>query len=478
MFYENKNSKREILFPVRVVESEGKISNIDALLREKPLQIGLSEKDYCSIDGKGYIILDFGKEMCGGVRILTYMTNGACKIRIRFGESVNETCAELGEKGACNDHSTRDMIVDIQLLSSMLFGGSGFRFVRIDFLDDVQVSIKNIVADGAVYNGEQIFDYTGHDARIKNIFDTAKRTIDLCCATEYIWDGIKRDRLVWIGDIYPEMIAFVTVYGRGEILERSLDFIREQSPLPEWMNGFPTYSMWWMIICADYYKKTGCKDFAERQLDYMSALLEQIDSCIKDDGEFEYPLYFVDWPTHDQIDEIPGVRAINIIAAKKAIELFGAFGRDTKVAERILEKLLKVEIEIETAKQCIALKYFAVGKLSEEEKAKLVDGGAKGMSTFMSYFLLKAIADNCGKDVAINIMKEYYGAMLDIGATTFFEDFDMEWLEGAGRIDERTKEGQKDIHGDYGKFCYIGFRHSFCHGWSAGVIPFIQEYCD
>ena len=188
MFYENKNSKREILFPVRVVESEGKISNIDALLREKPLQIGLSEKDYCSIDGKGYIILDFGKEMCGGVRILTYMTNGACKIRIRFGESVNETCAELGEKGACNDHSTRDMIVALQLLSSMLFGGSGFRFVRIDFLDDVQVSIKNIVADGAVYSGEQIFDYTGHDARIKDIFNTAKRTIDLCCATEYIWD--------------------------------------------------------------------------------------------------------------------------------------------------------------------------------------------------------------------------------------------------------------------------------------------------
>ena len=46
MFYENKNSKREILFPVRIVESEGKISNIDALLREKPLQIALSEKDY------------------------------------------------------------------------------------------------------------------------------------------------------------------------------------------------------------------------------------------------------------------------------------------------------------------------------------------------------------------------------------------------------------------------------------------------
>ena len=28
--------------------------------------------------------------------------------------------------------------------------------------------------------------------------------------------------------------------------------------------------------------------------------------------------------------------------------------------------------------------------------------------------------------------------------------------------------GKKDIHGDYGEFCYPGFRHSLCHGWSCG----------
>ena len=106
----------------------------------------------------------------------------------------------------------------------------------------------------------------------------------------------------------------------------------------------------------------------------------------------------------------------------------------------------------------------------------LVEGGAKGLSTFMSYFILKAIAETSGVDIAVNIMKEYYGAMLDRGATTFFEDFNMEWLEGSSRIDEFPKEGEKDLHGDYGAFCYVGFRHSFCHGWSAGVIMFIEEY--
>ena len=68
--------------------------------------------------------------------------------------------------------------------------------------------------------------------------------------------------------------------------------------------------------------------------------------------------------------------------------------------------------------------------------------------------------------------------MLSIGATTFFEDFDVEWLENSSRIDRLPKKNQKDIHGDFGKHCYVGFRHSFCHGWSSGVIRFIFDNKD
>ena len=73
------------------------------------------------------------------------------------------------------------------------------------------------------------------------------------------------------------------------------------------------------------------------------------------------------------------------------------------------------------------------------------------------------------------MMKDYYGGMLSVGATTFWEDFDMKWLEGAGRIDEMPRAGLKDIHGDYGKFCYKSFRHSLCHGWSTGITAYLIE---
>ena len=97
------------------------------------------------------------------------------------------------------------------------------------------------------------------------------------------------------------------------------------------------------------------------------------------------------------------------------------------------------------------------------------------MSTFMSYYILTAIKRAATAKNALDIMKEYYGGMLKKGATSFWEDFDVDWTDESGRIDELPQDGQKDIHGDYGKYCYTGFRHSLCHGWSCGPIQFLSE---
>jgi hypothetical protein len=91
------------------------------------------------------------------------------------------------------------------------------------------------------------------------------------------------------------------------------------------------------------------------------------------------------------------------------------------------------------------------------------------------YFILKALADNGHGAEAVMIAQEYYGGMLDKGATTFWENFDVEWTKNSCRIDEFPNENQKDIHGDFGAHCYTGFRHSLCHGWSSGVIAFLVE---
>ena len=461
----------EYIYPNKIVKSQG-VKDGEALLKRQPTQIGLNEMQTAEI-ADGYVIVDFGKEMNGGVRILTFLSQN-CRVRIRFGESLTECCAELGGKtNATNDHALRDFYAELPNYSDMTFGNTGFRFVRLDITGYAR--IKSVIAVNHRINRKTVWSYEGKDSEITKIYETAKRTVDLCAAGEYLWDGVKRDRLVWIGDIHPEMLALTSLYGRLPLIERSLDFVKAQTPLPGWMNGFPTYSLWWIIIVADYYARTGAKAFTKKQIGYLKDLLVQIDECVTEEGEMRFPAYFLDWPTYETPDAIHGVRAIGIVAARKAVELLTEFGEDVRLAENLLKKLCLQEIGRTESKAVLGLKYFAVG-LTEEEKGALVKGGANGMSTFMSYYILKAVA-SFDREKAVQMMKEYYGAMLDKSATTFFEDYDLTWGENSCRIDEFPKEGQKDIHGDFGAYCYIGFRHSLCHGWSAGVLAFIKETC-
>lgn len=463
---------KEYIFPRRIVQIRCRAGEGN-LLQKQTLQIGLAETVTTVFDQGDFVILDYGMEMCGGLRILTAGSDGA-RVRIRFGESLTECCAELGgRQNATNDHALRDMTVSLPFLSDMTFGNTGFRFVRLDFTG--ATAVKCAVAVNHIYKGRELYRYNGGDEVIARIFETARRTMDLCASSGFVWDGVKRDRLVWIGDMHPEMLAMTTLYGRTPAIERSLDYVRRQTPLPGWMNGYPMYSMWWIIILADYWEETGADGYIRRQIPYLKGLVEQLHGCVEENGELDYPSYFVDWPTHGTPDEIHGVRAINIIAARKAAKLLRAFGEDTGLAEEMLARLLKIQITPQSSKQVLGLKYFAVG-LTEEDKAKLTAGGAAGMSTFMSYYILKAVA-SFDRDAAIAMMKQYYGAMLDLGATTFWEDFDIRWAENACRIDEFPREDQRDIHGDFGAHCYIGFRHSLCHGWSAGVLRFIKEEC-
>ena len=457
------------LFPKRVFSIDRR--EFPALVRRQALQIGLAEQNITRFQPKESVIFDFGQEISGGIRILTFRGKNV-PVRIRFGESLTEACSEIGgASNATNDHSLRDFTVCLQNYSDMTFGQTGFRFVRLDFEGEVQ--IKTVVAASLESRRKALYAYTGPDLRIRRIYEAAKRTVDLCVSGGFVWDGVKRDRLVWIGDMAPEVLALTTLYGPMRCIERSLDFVKDQTPLPGWMNNYPMYSMWWIIVLQIYHQRTQTTDYIQKQIPYLAALLRQMDGCVAEDGTLQYPSYFVDWPTSGRPEEKDGARAINIMAVKMAISLLQTFGEDTAVAEKLLAKLLKQEIVANGNKKVLALKHFATG-LSQQERESLVRGGAGGMSTFMSYYILSAVA-SFDREAAIGMMKEYYGAMLDKGATTFWEDFDMEWVEGSGRIDAFPAENQKDIHGDYGNYCYKGFRHSLCHGWSSGVIAFMEE---
>ena len=124
----------------------------------------------------------------------------------------------------------------------------------------------------------------------------------------------------------------------------------------------------------------------------------------------------------------------------------------------------------------LLLSGIATGRDADDLIAMIKEGGAKGMSTFLGFYVLNALSERNETKAALDIIRTFWGAMLSRGATTFWEDFSMDWLEGTGRIDELVKPGEKDIHGDFGAYCYKGFRHSLCHGWASGPAAYLSHY--
>lgn len=473
----------QIIYPVRIID-ESDVKNPVGLLKKKTLQIGIRESDITGFKEKSYIILDFGREMSGGIRILTFHAFGNAKIRLRFGESLSEVYAELGEKNATNDHSLRDFYVQLVNYSDMTFGQTGFRFLRIDCPDeDMKIEIKSVVCVSDADEREERGTFQCDDRLVNKIWDTAAYTLRLCMHNGYFWDGIKRDRLVWIGDLYPEMKAAHCLFENIPEIENCLSFAEAEAPVGTWMGNFPNYSLWWLIILADEYRHSGNKENLYKHFPYAKALLQHIFASVTKEGDTTFYPDFIDWPTYfEEGGEIEkkeashtGTFYLLLLTLKKLKATFGELGENTALIDELLIRLSRRRVKpVAKYKQIVALGVLA-GNKAKKNYENLCKNGAEGLSTFMAYEILSAVAACGGHRKALSMLKDYYGGMIKLGATTFWEDFDLKWTKNACGLDRLPKEGQKDIHGDFGRFCYVGFRHSLCHGWAAGVIPYIVE---
>ncbi len=464
------------------------IKNAQRLLKKGNGQADLANKDMCVLTStersKPALLLDFGRELHGGLQIVTgmYPDKKPVKLRVRFGESASEAMSDIEPKqNATNDHAMRDMIVEVPWLGKLEIGNTGFRFVRIDMVDaNVELQLKEVRAIFIFRDIPYLGSFNCSDTLLNKIWMTGAYTVQLNMQ-DYLWDGIKRDRLVWVGDMHPETSTIAAVFGNNDVVPKSLDLSRDITPLPDWMNGISTYSMWWIIIHRDWYMHNGNLSYLKQQQRYLVKLLDQIITKIDKNGkEMLDGTRFLDWPSSENTKGVDaGLQAMMILslqAGRELCKILNEPGSEQKCAAAI-NRLKTYVPDPNNSKQAAALMTLAgLIPTGKADKEIISVEGAHHFSTFYGYYMLQAMAKAGDYQGAINAIRSYWGAMLKLGATTFWEDFNLDWLPNASRIDELPLPGQKDIHGDYGAYCYMGFRHSLCHGWASGPTPWLSEY--
>jgi alpha-L-rhamnosidase len=476
--------------PVRVLwQSEQGVKHAKNLLAPKPGQAVLVEPTPpCELvpttNSTAGILLDFGVEVQGYIELFTPMVKDKtpAPVRIRFGESASEAMAELGgEQNAQNDHAVRDQTVVLPWLGKVTVGPSGFRFVRIDALDpNLPVSLSQVRAVLVLRDLPYIGSFRCNDERLNRIWDVGAYTVHLNMQ-EYLWDGIKRDRLVWLGDMHPEVSTINAVFGKTDVVPRSMDLIRDVTKPTEWMNGISSYSMWWVIIHEDWWRHHGDRAYLEAQRDYLQKLLRHLAKFVGDDGAEKLDgMRFLDWPTFENKQAVhEGLQAMMLMTMESGARLSKLLGdADTaKVCEQAAARLRKHAPPTSGRKSPAALLALAGARDAKQVTQEVLKkDGPADLSTFYGFYVLQALAKSGDIDTALDYISTYWGAMLDYGATSFWEDFDLAWTNNAARIDELVPPGKKDIHGDYGAHCYIGFRHSLCHGWASGPTAWLSQH--
>jgi hypothetical protein len=487
----NDNRARSYLTPLRIVwkyDGNGKLMRNPEGLLEKGNngQSELTDKQVCIMHSTENeypsILLDFGQEIQGGLQIVTSAAGQPAKIRVRFGESVSEAMSTAGSQGATNDHAMRDFTMELPWLGVAEAGNSGFRFVRIDLLEpNVTLSLKEINAIFTYRDIPYLGSFRSNDERLNRIWLTGAYTVHLNMQ-EYIWDGIKRDRLVWLGDLHPEVMTVNTVFGYNEVIPKSLDLARDITPIPGWMNGMCSYSLWWIIIHRDWYKYQGNRSYLKEQQAYLTELLQLLFTKVDASGreKLDGGGRFLDWPSSPNTKGIDaGLQALMVLAFQAGAEMCAVLG-DTPLAQKCTATAdrMKTQVpdhnQLKQAAALLALADMLPAQKADEEVISV--GGAKDFSTFYGYYMLQAQAKAGNYQTAIDNISAFWGGMLDMGATTFWEDFNLDWLENAAGIDELVPEGKKDIHADFGAYCYKNLRHSLCHGWASGPTVWLSEH--
>jgi hypothetical protein len=487
---------RAYLMPVKIIwlsdDQNENIKNPDNLLSPFDGQLTTSGAEmalFKSNDEKqASILLDFGKEIYGGIEIAGGIRGAKdpVNVRVRFGESITETMSDCidnsfpGMGSATNEHTLRDFTLGIPWLGKIEVGNSGFRYVRIDLLDkNVDLPLRAVRAIARYRDIPYLGSFKSSNDRLNEIWNIGAYTVHLNMQ-EYLWDGIKRDRLVWLGDVHPEIMTINNVFGDQEVVRKSLNFGRDTTPLPGWMNGMSSYSLWWIISHKDFYLYNGDINYLKEQQAYLTDLIKHIITKIDKNGKENLDGgRFLDWPTSENTDVIhSGLQALSLMAMQAGKEISGWLNDAelNKLCSDAITLLEKHQTQSFDNKQAAALLSIAGMQPAKKASQTILKGGANDFATFYGYYMLEALSKDKKYNEAINIISDYWGAMIDLGATTFWENFNYEERNNAVGIDEMPDTSRFNIHSDGGAHCYIGLRASLCHGWASGPTTWLTKY--
>lgn len=324
-----------------------------------------------------------------------------------------------------------------------------------------------------------------NNARFNDICSVAVHTFHLNCREAFL-DGIKRDRWVWSGDAYQSYRINSYLFADKEIDQRTLVGLLGKEPIEQHLNTIMDYSLLWLIGLYEHYMTYGDRAFLDRIYPMAEKLLEFCETRLNSDGFIEGiadDWTFIDWSDIDKVGAVCAEQMLLIHAYKVMAEMSGVLGGSFKESLLAKSEELKARVNefywnedrgafIDSYRSGRAnvtrhANIFAVmyGIASESQAKSILrkvlqnDEITKITTPYFAGYELDALAKLGEFDCIEEKISSYWGGMIDLGATTVWEEYNPE---------------NKGIehYGMYGG----KYEKSLCHAWGAGPIYLFGRY--
>lgn len=463
----------------RVVAGVGTVEHSLSLTEHAPTNLFtvVLPTKHVSRNNSPEIMLDFGREVTGRLE-LDSDSNQPAEVTIQYGESAAEAILQpfLGETP-----------VYIPPHGIAYGPKSGFRYALIRFTGGRSTRFRSIRLDGIAYPVKYQGSFESSSPLLNKMWTIGAYTAHLCMQ-DGIWDGVKRDRNLWAGDLDVSGRTIDDVFGNNALMSLTLNHLIGSAPVKEQVNRIPGYSAFWVNELYNYYLHTGSRkelqdvhwrlvellNYMEKDLNRKNLFsdlthawpfvdwapgMHNYDQQTRMATQFEYYQAFRDGAyllrvLHDDTNAkrmAAEAVAIKTSAQKYVLNSHGTFGN------RWQPNAYAILSGVAARKQYATIWRYVLSHVGEANGQRYV------ITPYYNFYVITALAKMNHRRAALNWIYQYWGGMVNEGATSFWEGYNPTWQKGFLY--------QQNLLADQN----WGFHVSLAHGWASGVTPWLMS---
>jgi len=420
-----------------------------------------------------WVLVDFGREIYGQLRV-----QSASKVPIKVLVSVGESASEAMHQPYYGEEP-----LEIAPGGSELSLETAFRYAKVTCVapPGQKVKLKQVSANFIYYPVVYQGDFESSDDLLNRLWWSGAYTVHLCMQTD-IYDAPKRDRLRWMGDLYVMEAALNDVFADHFLLRQTMDRLRLWGGPPHaYIDGVPSYTLFWVLAQKDYYMHFGDLDYLKAQHGLLISLLDFFKDDLDERGIFANKRHgwnFIDWGDLTKDEENAAVHLQLCLALKAGAWMLEQMGdaasarryrlwaRQATAAARTYLLDPQTNTYGDNLQVNVMAVYSGVATADQRKailKRFLLADQRQPITPFYNYFVLEDLASEGRYSAALAFIRRYWGSMLEHGATTLWEKWSPDtdfYVDSLDLPDPKVWQS----------------RLSLSHGWSAGPTAWLQEH--